>query len=473
MEPASLSLAAPTVIYQLFKVGQTGYRFIRDFISTEKDSKTVLIQFDTEGRRFQAWGEITGVSAGRWKDNQGSLVDKEALNTICLIALYVTDAQRLVERYGLQADSTSVVNISRELLPEPNIDITGPPLNYESLHTYPPLTELLSRYQQIVKTTQTRISAFGKFRWVLIDRGNFKVLVNQLKLLNDALYGLLDTRDRINATELLSFDTLNTNNAEALADISAAERQHYPDISKMAALKSQNLATNESKVSGAEKHLVVEHLEFLDTESKVRTLADFKAPKVVKSRVLVEWKRKGFLSHKAANKTAEEVGIQRIEKLVRLLASISPEMFKTLTCVGYHIGHHPAEVGLVYKLPASASQIHPPKSLDELIRNPIHIRTRYGGKPPLEARFRLAYELARALSGLHNVEWLHKGISTRNVLFFHRDSAFEIDIEAPYLTGFDFSREFKDQGLSENLHGTEEDQYRHPQHVSGSPFQKR
>lgn len=472
MEGATVAMGAPVLIHQFFQVGKAGYQFINKFRSTGRDSRLALIQLDMEGCRFRAWGETTGADEGRWKIRQGQFIDKEVLNTICLIALRVSDAHELVARYGLRDDSSLMEGEDSMALPE-SVQTPEQQMTYESLNNWTPMVELKSQYREIAKSAQARISAFSKCRWVLSDRAKFKVLVNELKSLNDALYSLLQTRARTEVRELSHFDTLNSNSPEALAEICAAESEIHPDISQMAGLKSQNLATAIRQKSGMNKHLGIRELEFHDRETRFRTLASWTPTQDSNTQVLVEWKRKGFLSHKTADKTAEEIGIQRIQKLVQLLSSNSPETFKTLTCVGYHIGHHPSEVGIVYKLPLSASRIHPPKSLDQLIHNQSYVRARYGGKPPLETRFKLSHAVAKALSGLHQVNMLHKCISAKNILFFHRDSASEIDIDSPYLTGFDFSRDFGDKGLSENVHNIAEDEYRHPNHEDGMPFQKR
>ena len=159
-------------------------------------------------------------------------------------------------------------------------------------------------------------------------------------------------------------------------------------------------------------------------------------------------------------------------KLVRLLASNPPHTFRTLSCVGYHVS--PQRIGLIFNLPPSASGVHPPVSLEQLLHDRKAVQAIYGGKPPLEARFRLAHALAQVVSGLLLVNWLHNGVRAGNVLFFPSQDGdgCALDVSNPFLTGFDFSREMTDHACSENSAEVANDLYHHPNHEPGSEYRK-
>jgi serine/threonine protein kinase len=134
--------------------------------------------------------------------------------------------------------------------------------------------------------------------------------------------------------------------------------------------------------------------------------------------------------------------IRRIDDLARMAHSASdrhPDLH-TIDCLGYMDDSTRSRYGLVYKAPEKSFL-----TLNSLITS-NDLRT-----PDLGDRFKLAHTLAIALWSLHSLDWLHKSLSSNNILFF--PSAFSTsatkatavsatvpDISSPYLLGFDASR---------------------------------
>ncbi|KAK0507479.1 hypothetical protein JMJ35_010002 [Cladonia borealis] len=458
-------LGIPPLVAQVFALGRTGYRLVRDFKSTGEHSTRLLGELEIEDRRFQAWGEATGLSRSDWNGLQHCYLDQAVLDILCSIVLRFADISKLVERYGHQKSQGTGQEVETKVAIE-SISI----LDYKSLTNLQSITEEVARYREIIKLTQTSISALNKFRWVLADRQKFKRLIDDLHSSNNSLGALSTPKTLAVANSLSTFDLLNTNDPSHLSLISTSSSSSHPELSRTAAFKSQNLLSP-SSFSLPPDPIPHQDLVIDDPITPSRTLALLLSKNVPVSRVLIEWKSRGSFSNPISSNASSALILSRIQKLVHLLASNPPHAFRTLSCAGYHAG--PIRIGLIFNLPSSASGTSLPSSLEQLLGDRKIVQAIYGGKPPLEARFRLAHALAQAVAGLLLVNWLHKGVCARNVLFFPcKDDASAIDISSPFLTGFDFSREVTDRAFSENSIGLANDLYRHPDHDAGSEFQK-
>jgi hypothetical protein len=129
-----------------------------------------------------------------------------------------------------------------------------------------------------------------------------------------------------------------------------------------------------------------------------------------------------------------------------------------------------ARIGFVFEKP-NDENISPdtaPVSLFDLIKS--------SPKPRVTERIHVAHAVAQSLLYLHTVNWLHKGLRSHNIVFFHittkskHGTKPKIDYSKPYLSGFEFARPARADEQTEipgdngayNL-------YRHP-HTQGHGF---
>jgi serine/threonine protein kinase len=162
--------------------------------------------------------------------------------------------------------------------------------------------------------------------------------------------------------------------------------------------------------------------------------------------------------------------VRRIDDLARIAHSASdrhPDLH-TLDCLGYTDDSARSRYGLVYGAPEKSYS-----TLNSLITS-NDLRT-----PDLGDRFKLAHTLAVALWSLHSLDWLHKSLSSNNILFF--PSAFSTsatgataasatipDISSPYLLGFDASRPDHLTEMSiASKNPSSMDLHRHPHSLNG------
>lgn len=191
-------------------------------------------------------------------------------------------------------------------------------------------------------------------------------------------------------------------------------------------------------------------------------------------KVLLEWK--GYAvqrTHPVENPEFEEVGralFKRVNDLVMMLKhGPKPSNFPVLECLGTFHDPPNQRFGIVYDFPPnSAASIR------------LHRLLRMGRAqevyPDLSQKFRLAKILVSSVHSFHTSGWLHKNISSSNVLFFLNSSTRleGLDLTQPYVVGFHHSRK-NDPG--EYTEGPElldaQKEYQHPNYRQGpSRFRK-
>ena len=169
-------------------------------------------------------------------------------------------------------------------------------------------------------------------------------------------------------------------------------------------------------------------------------------------------------SRNVADEAVARTLFDRMQHVLGKQNSVAAD-FRALKCRGfYHVeGHH--YFGLVYEYPETAAAAttattgpsSPPAravQLAELIHDLDVTDYKRSLLISLDDRFRLAYDLAAAVYAFHQVGWLHKNISSYNVLFFQDDDkkkkgdgskqvteAFSrLSLASPFLIGFSHAR---------------------------------
>lgn len=182
------------------------------------------------------------------------------------------------------------------------------------------------------------------------------------------------------------------------------------------------------------------------------------------------WKRKIPDSGSQKFQYAVEAMFGRVQELVSMLkrAAQTPG-FRVLDCLGtFHDPSHRC-FGLVYTFPAQQSL---PVRLNKLLRH---------GKsheiyPDLVERLELAKSLVACVQRFHTSGWLHKNISSLNILFFTESTSnwCSVDLREPYVVGFDHSRrDDKGQWSQGPILSEGSQEYLHPDYRNGSTEAKR
>ncbi len=150
--------------------------------------------------------------------------------------------------------------------------------------------------------------------------------------------------------------------------------------------------------------------------------------------VLFESKRYWSTSSEYSLRFELRPGLEAIAELLRQVRADCSNDFRALHCIGCLYDAVTLSCGLVYSLPTWTG-------LDDPNISTLRSVLAEQRSPSLGDRFRLAQILAMAVLNFHKVRWLHKGISSLNVVFISPiGSSWLKSINDPYLLGFSNSQ---------------------------------
>ncbi|KAF8242912.1 kinase-like protein [Wilcoxina mikolae CBS 423.85] len=286
----------------------------------------------------------------------------------------------------------------------------------------------------------------------------------RLKTLNDKLWAsmlpqLVDKMSRAlqsamldgKTTEDLQYisNTLRSDISSEYNDISAlAEFKHYISDSKA----KEEVDTNPDKRD-----------EFLLRDSDVHITLQFgdhslgtikRQEDDNKSSALIEWIT--YDSHWNRKLYA------RVPKIARLFSNstkVEHSGLRVLRCQGYYRDERKKRFGLIYEIPTLNPK---PINLRKLIKN----TTKRSDRPMLGDIFELARKIVYCVLEVHKVGWVHKSISSYNIIFLPKTAPEPIPVVSPYLIGFNHSRGDHRQTATEGTVDAESQrQYYHPDYL--------
>ena len=115
------------------------------------------------------------------------------------------------------------------------------------------------------------------------------------------------------------------------------------------------------------------------------------------------WNERDILQENCVCLPQEEANLDpqmrtRINSLVELLHRPKEQLFCILDCQGWSFAPHTQRISYIFSIPSNMDP--EPKSLLRLLHDPR-------AQPSLEAKFTLAYSLARSVAQLHMVKWVN------------------------------------------------------------------
>lgn len=179
-------------------------------------------------------------------------------------------------------------------------------------------------------------------------------------------------------------------------------------------------------------------------------------------RVLVEW---SYYGGSWTPRSAEL--LERVAGRVELLGSISRfEVLRVLHCCGFYHAPESFALGLVFEYPVRGPEVKL-ITLQQILGydslNMVYPHAK-DNRPLLGSKYRLAHSLACSIFEFHKTGWLHKRISSYNIVFFSRTpeaSSRDELIDNPYLVGFEHSRLDGSDDFS-SLSEPDHVEYQHP-----------
>lgn len=167
---------------------------------------------------------------------------------------------------------------------------------------------------------------------------------------------------------------------------------------------------------------------------------------------------------KPAFPTLDDRTRSRVNSLACLLYQPKGVVFRIPQCLGWTFSPQYSAIHYFFQinLPTQMLRAGPAKqeitTLSDLLANTK--------APELSCKYRIATSLARCISQLHMVQWLHESFRSENIIFLSfPDSSMHHDWSSmePWVLGFEFSRQETDfsDGLPDYVPAR--DIYRHPQ----------
>jgi hypothetical protein len=400
--------------------------------------------------RLLVWGREWGVVEGKLEAHlqaEGRLGNERLrpLATQILTQLYqtITDFKKLQDKYGLMEESASPTTQKKEAQTK----------------------------QETGTASRIRNEIQLKAKWVISDREKFMVFLGDLKDYNDGLERLFP-HDRLATLHRVWTNELLQNAQQDLEKLSLLEKASsgvYEQLNASASLKQLRINLDATPAASFRPTFALKiqrHLLSISDLAPRRSHGIYQNPATSNlDDVIVEW-----IEYDKQDVDERFLHMRRIDDLARMvhMASDRHPDLHTIDCIGYTEDSATSRYGLVYKAPFSSSS-----TLHSIIASNDH-RT-----PDLGDRFKLAHTLAVALWSFHSLDWLHKSLSSNNILFFPSAlattatkatsaGALVPDISLPYLLGFDLSRPEHLVEMSVQSRNTSAmDLHRHPDTLNG------
>lgn len=469
MHDPSLILASVSLAFQLFSGCIVAFELVSNALLIGSDAERYLTYLSLQEFLLFTFAKQSGIIDRHPEPD----LDYDKINKwLAEIELLLTDIDHLKKRYGFDLSTSPKTGSAKKPSdgPRPNKD-RSENLDLEFLYR----ANLLEERQRILLDAKAlqRVACFPKkLWWSAIDRKKFKEFIADLAKWIQSLNDLLDlNRQRIileYVSKTYERAVANTNKMDRLEDLFfaflAAPNPEIPvALSRLKALHLAQFDSGSIKVENTLRSMDIPNSSITSDQLKipVEQVEEESAHSALLGtvRVVIDWKRP---RPEDIGGTAKTIFDSQVQALVRLLQIPKPEEFCALPLRGY-LNDLPRKWGYVFNFPSHVNTEFKCESLYDLFHRPDCL-------PSLTDRMRLAQKLASALYLFHTAGWLHKAISSHNIVFFTPKATMSMGrgkpvnlLERPFIIGFDYSR------LEENSEGSEkppsnpaQDIYRHP-----------
>ncbi|KAI1771326.1 hypothetical protein F4818DRAFT_429798 [Hypoxylon cercidicola] len=448
MDFLSVAGLALTAVDQLWKISERTADLVSNFRDFDHDTKVLETKIKDDNATTKALRQLLFEPSTTY---QGQTLfeqfDPEVQNHIQLffeqaIGIIEQACQLLSRRQASSPDDTNLIDsFSRLSTPSNSIWSNGS-------------NSSLSQAQEVSKKPSR---TFQRLRWSLLDKKRVEAIVSEFSEVNKRIYDnikllCLGTSIGVGLQHLKHLEENTTSRALGF-DVDARLRL---------------AASAEQSMSGT--------LEVQQSEDARRAL--YSVVPVEGKFGIMQWNSNPMLVEYRSYAPESPVPLEMdsrthdlVDKLAKLLRQPKETVFRTPSCWGWARQMQYNRVAFMFSIPEGCAP--QPKSLYHILGS--------GSQPPsLGQRFTLALQLARCISHLQLVKWVHKSFRSENVLFFpsqadnsscSASTAEEyLDFSEPWVMGYEFSRPeaYFSQGQSDR--SPLRDVYRHPDR-QGRPTQ--
>ena len=342
-----------------------------------------------------------------------------------------------------------------------------PSLSYMYHIAYKPVLDLLAEIRDELERTE-----IGTAEEDTSNRVSFP-----LRRLNNELRDLLPLALQKKLQSQLEYTLIDSQDLEVLSKTRRAFTNQFSKnkVGMLAAVKCMRiLALEHTQLRKSDLEINPELIEYRGKleSCDIGILRDTHSSQV--HPTLIEWMR---YENPLVTEQMGREKLVRIEAIAELLHSDDkPDEFRTLQCSGFFHRPEACCFGLLFDFPLTpadgshandkiaSSQLLQPVTLHQILED-LELRKQL---PDLGDRFKLAHVLATSIAELHKVGWLHKNLTSSNIVYFPLSRATLIDYATqPYLIGFNHSRPDEPSSFTSYLssEGYNHKDYQHPTYL--------
>lgn len=465
-----------------------GFTLLHSARCAGRDLSTIRLMIQCEQHRLQGWAHEVGLFEETLR-----ISDRDASQVAPIleqIAALLNDSKKLKAEYNLNIQHT-------------NEDFQQHDIG-DGLVTSP------GSESYMVDALRKTKGAWKKLKWVSVDEKKIRKLLQQIRYFVGNLEQYLDRAQRqrhlyhvdvhwrriIAATSNSDFlsqtgSEETTNNREAAVCAAAQWRKIGLELGVLEGSPSRSIellplsvrsdrASQRDPDHGSEtappKNMRLSKRELLMDVSALSLNIDRHLAYRKDKIVLVEWR--------AVEATTLEANRTRINKICFFLYELSHPTFHSLECIGYVEDHELRRFGFVLEIPnpaPSLSRSPPPTPTQSSLDFPVEpctVRMLLDNVPhlSLNTRVEIGIILLETLLQLHTSGWLHKALTSHNLLMFNSPSSRDVLLPSNpnqsmeiYLTGYLHARpddlaEMTDAGQN----SMDMELYRHPLSLGAS-----
>ncbi|KAF5532235.1 hypothetical protein FMEXI_12547 [Fusarium mexicanum] len=438
-----------------------------DIISTARGAdlelENLLVHLQWQRIRFYCWVQETGFTEAIIQDDE-----KPAMQDSDMLAFVQQDFRRGHILSHIQRSVANMNKCLKEAKPTLERYFSNRPLRNESWRKrldrfLNPSNALIGAVVGDKEAAQRKLGLWARVRWASCDGKQLTHLVDTLRKYNTELADLLPFYRMARFERRIGRVLVTTRQlAASLADIgskinatndTATEEfgQKYSLMARLLESKQETefLETAQPKLIPTSNNELLEALTLAPTIAASQGSLNLRASEVQFDRretggfrarecgslgaspLIIEWR------HYSSKETRENrSGIDiRVHMLAMQLQQLSAlHHTGILPCLGYFHDQKRYRYGIAFHYPRGDSTASPTSLADRLAQDqPRRIRRDLGD------RLRAARCLVGTVYQMLSVNWLHKNISSSNVLLFEveKDS---YTVERPFLCGFDLTR---------------------------------
>ncbi|KAL2200603.1 prion-inhibition and propagation-domain-containing protein [Corynascus similis CBS 632.67] len=461
MDLASTAWSVFTTCYSIYEV-------VSEAIELNAESQVWNVQMRVERVRFEVWGRTLGfldekTGSPKSLDSTDGTINDGGLSDI----VQVETANKLI--CDLLKAISSALNEFRETAEKYNLEKKTPAATPASNSRRERAAAGLSKAWSGTKVFTKHVV------YVLTDNGLVEKLIQKLSGLNDSLEKVLTLPQKVQYAKAVSAGVLVKyrlpRELESLLDTLAGNgpTAAQPGILQASARVKQ-LCLQMDQVEDASPSATGETQPWVELRSfslPSELVRGYQTP--IKHKDEVQWPvsiatytngvepaRRVMVEWRSAQPTTVRFAIElsdlerRRDAIAQLLHRTSTMTgagdYRVLDCLGYINARgrvddeqDTAVVGFVSLFPEWADEQGEPVTLHSLLRASFDSE-KPGTIPSLGTRFRLAQRLANALYQLQCSNWLHRNLSSHQVVFFRDKHGGALRFDEPYLIGFQYSR---------------------------------